>query len=377
MQFLRKINLNLSAASLLIVLSGLQAYWMVSARGFPMRTALFDVVGSYSLLYLCFLFIRYGLNHYFISSRYNYLILAVQSLIIALAWMYSCEWTLLYLLLNDPHYAEFWELSWAVRMVLGWVLLYDFCLFNLILHKNQKIQQEQSVHQHTEQLRKEAELFMLRQQLQPHFLFNSLNSINALIGREPQLARTMVQQLSEYLRHTLKKEDEALISFQEEIDDLHIYLNIEQIRFGHRLKVSEAIEEECLQHKIPPFLLQPLIENAIKYGLYGTLGEVTINITAYLNGGKFFFKIVNPYDPHAVAAKGTGFGLESVKRRLYLLFGRNDLLELQRHQIAGTAADDPQHYFTAVIQIPRQVATISTTENPVNNDLQNTQSHTD
>jgi len=325
---------------------------MISAQDFESTTIVLDIVCSYGLLYLCFLFVRYGLNYYFTPQRWGYFILAIQSLMLAIIWLYACEWLMNHLPIDEPAYAVFWEQTWSARILLGWVLIYDFCLLNLILRINQKTQKELKLHQNTEKLRKEAELFMLRQQLQPHFLFNSLNSINALIGKEPQLARTMVQQLSEYLRHTLKKEDEAHISFREEMKDLQIYLNIEQIRFGHRLKVIEDIEEICLDYKIPPFLLQPLVENAIKYGLYGTLGEVTIHLSAYCQDRSFFFKITNPYDPLTGSVKGTGFGLESVKRRLYLLYSRNDLLELHREQIQDEQQNETQHYYTAIIQIP-------------------------
>ena len=86
-----------------------------------------------------------------------------------------------------------------------------------------------------ERLTKEAELFKLRQQLQPHFLFNSLNSINALISVQPEQARKMIQQLSDFLRGTLKKEDQQWVNLSEELQYLQLYLDIEKVRFGHRL----------------------------------------------------------------------------------------------------------------------------------------------
>jgi two-component system LytT family sensor kinase len=189
---------------------------------------------------------------------------------------------------------------------------------------------------------KEAELFKLRQQLQPHFLFNSLNSINALIGIKPEEARKMVQQLSDFLRGTMRKEENQLISFAEELDYLKLYLEIEKVRFGYRLKTEMDVAEETLTWKIPSLLLQPLMENAIKFGLYGTTGEVVIGLRARTADRHLVIAVTNPYDPDTQMPAGTGFGLDSVKRRLYLLFARNDLVEINKEK----------NFFVVVIRIP-------------------------
>ena len=105
-----------------------------------------------------------------------------------------------------------------------------------VIWYNWQEQSEQEVRkQDAEKLTKEAELFKLRQQLQPHFLFNSLNSINALIGSRPQEARKMVQQLSDFLRGTIRKEEHQWVTLKEELQYLQLYLDIEKVRFGHRL----------------------------------------------------------------------------------------------------------------------------------------------
>ena len=129
-----------------------------------------------------------------------------------------------------------------------------------------------------EKLAKEAELFKLRQQLQPHFLFNSLNSINALIGIRPEEARKMVQQLSDFLRGTIKKEETQWVKLKEEMQYLQLYLDIEKVRFGNRLATVIEIDEATQQMKLPALLLQPIVENAIKFGLYDTTGETVIRM---------------------------------------------------------------------------------------------------
>ena len=117
------------------------------------------------------------------------------------------------------------------------------------------------------------------QQLQPHFLFNSLNSINALIGFKPDEARKMIHQLSDFLRGTLKKDDDQLqVTLNDELQHLNLYLEIEKVRFGHRLQTEISCDERSGSAKLPSMLLQPIVENAIKFGLYDTTGEVVVSL---------------------------------------------------------------------------------------------------
>ena len=179
----------------------------------------------------------------------------------------------------------------------------------------------------TEKMARDAELSSLRQQLQPHFLFNSLNSINALIGTQPEKARKMVQQLSDFLRGTIKKDDSQLVSLFDEMSQLKLYLEIEKVRFGHRLAANIDNENGSLNTKLPPLLIQPVVENAIKFGLYDTVGETVISIKTKLEQNHLVIQVENPFDPETSSPRqGTGFGLSSLQRRLYLLYARNDLL---------------------------------------------------
>ncbi len=191
-------------------------------------------------------------------------------------------------------------------------------------------------------LLKEAELFKLRQQLQPHFLYNSLNSINALINISPDRAQEMIGKLSDFLRSSVKRESEDTLPINDELVYIQSYLAIESVRFGDRLQVH--FEQEYTDHAvIPPFLLQPILENAIKFGLYGRTGIVSITMHIVLDGPLLTITVVNPYDADTQPPRGTGFGLEGVKRRLYLLYSRTDLLE--------TSSDN--EYFTTILKIPQ------------------------
>lgn len=196
-----------------------------------------------------------------------------------------------------------------------------------------------------EKMNRDSELYHLRQQLQPHFLFNSLNSINALIGLNPEKAREMIIQLSDFMRETIRKDEKKWISVEDEIDYLQLYLNIEQVRFGHRLSVDFKIEENAKKLVLPQLMIQPLLENAIKHGLYGVVGDVNIALELRRNGDYLEVSISNPYDPQGVGKKGEGFGLEAVKRRLYLLFGRHDLFHfVSKNNQFSVSLKIPQRY---------------------------------
>ncbi len=181
-------------------------------------------------------------------------------------------------------------------------------------------------------LLREAELSKLRQQLQPHFLFNSLNSISALAGSRPEEARKMIQQLSDFLRGTLKKDEQQLVLLSDELQHLQLYLDIEKVRFGHRLTVEINCDETTAKMKLPSLLLQPIVENAIKFGLYDTTDDIIISIKASTVNQQLTVIIENPFDPATAGGQqpGMGFGLGSVQRRLYLLYSRNDLLAVEK-----------------------------------------------
>lgn len=193
-------------------------------------------------------------------------------------------------------------------------------------------------------LHKEAELYKLRQQLQPHFLYNSLNSISALTMIAPEKAQDMIGKLSDFLRSSVRREGQEKISILEELGYIEAYLSIESVRFGNRLRV-EFEKEYTDDAQIPPFLLQPLLENAIKFGLYGKTGNVTIRVHIALQEDMLHVKITNPFDHDSQPPRGTGFGLEGIRRRLYLLFARTDLLETHK-------ADNT---FITTLKIPQHV----------------------
>lgn len=235
---------------------------------------------------------------------------------------YVLEWRI-----DEVEYLDFLTKSFYLRWAILAMAEQLISVLALVISQLERQEEVRKREAQMLQLSKEAELAQLRQQLQPHFLFNSLNSINALVVTQPKQAREMVLQLSEFLRGTIRKDSQTWISLEEELDYLKKYLDIERVRFGHRLEVDFQVGEEFFQIKLPQLLIQPLVENAIKHGLYGVTGEVKIEISGKKEGSYFVLEVVNPFDPESTPSEGTGFGLSSVERRLFLLFGRKDLLE--------------------------------------------------
>ena len=232
---------------------------------------------------------------------------------------------------DDMHYTQSLSQSTGIRFGILFLLIGCMSMMSLLWYTQEEQQIMNERKMDSERLSREAELFKLRQQLQPHFLFNSLNSISALTGTQPEKARHMIQQLSDFLRGTLKKDDQQWSTLEEEIEYLRLYLDIEKVRFGHRLQTKIIYTDEVLLLKLPSLLLQPVVENAIKFGLYDTTGEVLIKLEATTENNYLKIMVQNPFDPDtSQPLKGTGFGLSSIQRRLFLLFARQDLLKTQK-----------------------------------------------
>jgi len=273
----------------------------------------------------------------------RYLYVAVWCLLLSGIWIFLSYSILTYILPDQADYLDLLYKSLPVRFFLGFLIIGWIALLSIISYSRQELKENEQRKADAEKLSREAELYKLRQQLQPHFLFNSLNSISALIGSKPEKAREMIHQLSDFLRGTLKKEENEWVTLAEELQHLQLYLDIEKVRFGHRLSTVINQDEACADMKLPAMLLQPLVENAIKFGLYDTTGLVIITIQAAIQENHLVLIITNPYDPGTAQPRGTGFGLSGVKRRLYLLFARHDLLQTRGEK----------NIFTTTVKIPQ------------------------
>lgn len=318
--------------------------FVLNRFGFSWNVAILDSAISNLLLAGTSLLVTVTLQFYIPQkNRYGY-ILGLCSVLAAL-WLFLSRTLLLLFLKEGSDYERFFSQSVPIRLAFGFLItgcMSLVCVLWYTIHDQREIEKRK---EEAEKLSREAELYKLRQQLQPHFLFNSLNSINALIGSQPQKARSMIQQLSDFLRGTLKKEDHQWISLEDELQHLQLYLEIEKVRFGHRLSTEINNETSGMSLQLPAMLLQPVVENAIKFGLYDTVGDIIISIEAKKLDNALLLQVKNPFDPETSSPKkGTGFGLSSVQRRLYLLFARNDLLQ----------TEIKDQLFITIIKIPQQ-----------------------
>ena len=177
-------------------------------------------------------------------------------------------------------------------------------------------------------LAREAELKSLRAQIDPHFLFNCLNSISALTNADPAKARRMCLLLADFLRMSLELGNRAFISLEEEISLAAQFLAIEQVRLGGRLLVDKNIQESARDCMIPPLLLQPLVENAVRHGVAQLLEGGSVRIETEKRGDRLRIVVENPYDADSAPESGKGIGLENVRRRLATLFGAEAQINL-------------------------------------------------
>jgi two-component system sensor histidine kinase AlgZ len=193
-----------------------------------------------------------------------------------------------------------------------------------------------------EVLTRDAELRALRAQIDPHFLYNSLNSISALTASDPVNARRMCLLLSEFLRSTLHVSEQDTITLEEDLMLAERFLSIEQVRFGKRLQIERHVDEHATACRVPPLLLQPLIENAVVHGIAGLVDGGVIRLDIECRDGRLIMTVENPRDADAVGRRRGGVGLENVRRRLGLVFGG----------AARLTADKTPDRFRVQIEVP-------------------------
>ncbi|MYM38015.1 sensor histidine kinase [Duganella qianjiadongensis] len=297
---------------------------LVAAKVAPLANALlfaipmhllYAFVAGYSAHYLCR---AYPLNGQRAAAIVTVLLMA--AMVSGLLWLGAGQlWNSACLALG---------LSWA-GIVLGpqlaatvvglGVLLYGFAaaLHYLVI---EFVRAKQAEQRELESLlmAQEAELRMLRTQIDPHFLFNSLNSISALTSQDAKAARRMTLELASFFRQSLGMEAHKKVTLGEELKLIRHFLAIEQVRFGARLQIREQVEDAASDCLVPPMIIQPLVENAVKHGICNLPEGGVIVLTARRSGSMLQIRVENPLDPDAGAIRrdGHGIGLSNVRQRL-------------------------------------------------------------
>jgi len=201
------------------------------------------------------------------------------------------------------------------------VMLYMLSVaLHYVMYSIQSQRESESREQEARMLAREAELRALKAQINPHFLFNSLNSISALATSDGKRAREMCIRLSEFLRSTLNLGEKENITLQDEFGLAAAYLGVEQIRFGSKLKVEQDVNVHCANCTVPPLVLQPLVENAVKHGIAGLLEGGTIRLHAECVDHYLRLRVENEFDPEAPPSRKSGIGLANVRNRLQARF---------------------------------------------------------
>jgi two-component system, LytTR family, sensor kinase len=264
----------------------------------------------------------------------------VSATIILLIWTYL---TNLIIKLIQPSLSDYLMTSLPARFLSGYLfyVFYVILFMAIIYYQNfkEKVKRESEL----KSLIREAELHALKSQINPHFLFNSLNSISSLTMSDPAKAQEMVINLSSLMRYSLKHEQNEKVLFGTELQNNKLYLSIEKVRFGNKFRTVFNVDEKCYKGELPNMILQPIYENAIKYGVYEAIEPVEIITEAWCTGESLVISVSNSYDPGVISKKGEGIGLRNIRERMNIIYGNPGLLKIK----------DNKKIFTVTLTIPQ------------------------
>lgn len=266
----------------------------------------------------------------------------VAATIIVFIWVYT---GVALLKIVRPSTNDWIQKTISTRLLMGYVLYIIYVIFFYAVNYYFAFKEKSKNESKLKELVKEAELQALKSQINPHFLFNSLNSISSLTMTDPAKAQEMVINLSLLMRYSLKHDRDEKVSVEQEIENNRLYLSIEKVRFGKKLNPVFAVEKDSLKAKIPNMILQPLYENAIKYGVYEAIEPVDVITHCSLSNNQLVVSISNSYDTNAVSKKGEGIGLRNIRDRLQLLYKNPHLLRIVNHNSE----------FTVTLTIPQNL----------------------
>lgn len=270
-------------------------------------------------------------------------------------WLAAMAWNLICIAWTSPGIGvEMTPLLGATVWAGSATLFVVSLLLHDIMNTMDQMRQVQQRELHTRALARDAELQLLRAQVNPHFLFNSLNSISALTSLDAAAARRMTIALAQYFRQTLSLSSQATIPLAQEVAHCQCFLDIEMQRFGPKLKTDVQLDETAGSALVPPMLLQPLVENAVKHGIANNTRGGTVRIHALAQGGWLHVTIDNPVDAecdeaqHGPRADGLGLGMRTTQERLRGVYGDQARVT---HRIDRSEDDDR---FVVALTLPFQ-----------------------
>lgn len=298
-----------------------------------------------------FLFFAVGLAYWFNvrysgfekSQLFNLIISHLAAAALSVALVVFLSQAILKSIFADEEYLTFLTESLPWRAGLGLLYYAIIILVYYLILYYEDLRERSTKQAQLESLLKSSELAMLKSQINPHFIFNSLNSVSSLTIISPEKAREMIVKLSDFLRYSLGKQNDQMNSLKEEVNNILLYLDIEKVRFGDRLNIEVEMDEKCKSLQLPNLILQPIFENSIKHGIYESLEKITIQLKATCEANILKVSVSNEYDPKAVGKKGKGIGLQNIRDRLRLIYGITN----------GVFIHKTDRIFTVRLEIPQ------------------------
>lgn len=301
----------------------------------PMEIALADAI-IFNLLFAIFSFPIWYIIRYVTPSKYKNTSILINHItsatLLILIWIFLSDYFLRLFILNDQHYLHFLDGSLSIRTPIG-ILLYllTIAIYYIVQYYND-LQEKVVNESRLKELISQTELSLLKSQINPHFLFNSLNSISSLTIIEPLKAQEMVIKLSDYLRHTISNQTDRLVTLVSELEQIKRYLEIEEIRFSDKLELVWNIRNLNTEVLIPTMILQPIFENAIKHGLYDASNIITIDIEGHPGEKCYCLSISNNYEDKLVEKPSTKIGLKNIKERLRIIYESDSIIQITNRE---------------------------------------------
>ncbi len=268
----------------------------------------------------------------------------LAALVLVVLWVFVTMAFVDLLIRLEPDYGTFISDTIWIRALTAYILS---ALVNLLFYTFFMIRHSREAMERENQLRdlvQRIELQALKNQLNPHFIYNSLNSVSSLTITAPEKAREMVIRLSDFLRYALKQDAMQMTSLGKELENIESYLQIEKVRFGERLQYQLDIDQAFLQQALPVMILQPLFENAVKHGVQKSAEPVEVMFDVEDRGEEVRLKVVNAFDGQFARFRAEGVGLENIRNRLRLIYGNGNLLSIKAE--GG--------FFTASLTLPKK-----------------------
>ncbi|MCL5031340.1 MAG: histidine kinase [Bacteroidetes bacterium] len=294
-------------------------------------------VAAYDLIFILLLF-GFGIILWYPISYLNYgndklswlVVSHLFSGIVASAlWLGLGYFIITSIIPNPDSYIKFFKETIAWRYLIGLMFYFLVTSFYYIIKYYTNLQERITREAELKNSITEAELRTLKFQINPHFIFNSLNSMSALTTIDPESARNMILKLADFLRYTLANNEKQKNLLSDELKNIKLYLDIEKIRFEDKFEYIEEINDNCLDVQIPNMILQPLFENVIKHAVYESFNKIILKMKCCKENSFLKITLENNYEQKSSSPKGNGIGLQNIKKRLELIYRYPDLLEVK------------------------------------------------